>query len=67
VPLRIVQSDTFFSRLRQLDEQDDFLSVDRFALLKRIKVVNMFPGMFWKIFSIIYPPYKYQAMHHWDY
>jgi hypothetical protein len=56
-PRRIVQSDTFFSRLRHLDEQDDFLSVDGYAPLKRMKVFNTFPGMFWKIFSKIFPPY----------
>jgi hypothetical protein len=54
---KIVQSDTFFSKLRQLDEQDDFLSVDGYAPLKRIKVLNMFPGMFWKIFCKVFPPY----------
>lgn len=57
-PQRIVQSDTFFSRLRQLDEQDDFLSVDGFPPMKRMKVFNMFPEMFWKIFSNIFPPYN---------
>lgn len=60
-PLKIVQSDTFFSRLRQLDEQDDFLSVDGYAPLKRMKVFNMFPDMFWKIFSAIFPPYDIKS------
>jgi hypothetical protein len=56
-PVKTVQSDTFFSRLRQLDEQDDFLSLDGYTPLKRIKVLNAFPDMFWKIFAEVFPPY----------
>jgi hypothetical protein len=60
-PVKTVQSDTYFSKLRHLDEQDDFLSVDGYAPLKRIKVFNMFPEMFWKIFCEIFPPYDLQG------
>jgi hypothetical protein len=55
---RIIQSDTFFSQLRHLDEIDDFLSVDGYAPLKRMKVFDSFPDLFWKIFIEIFPPYE---------
>jgi hypothetical protein len=56
-----VQSDTFFSALRHLDEQDDFLSVDGYSPLKRMKVFTTFPEMFWKIFHDIFPPYDLRS------
>jgi hypothetical protein len=56
-PIQILQADTFFSKLRQLDEQDDFLTVDGYAPLKRLKVLDAFPDMFWKIFYAVFPPY----------
>lgn len=56
-----VQSDTFFSKLRNKDEQDDFLSVDGYAPLKRMKLLNMFPDLFWKIFREVFPPYDLRS------
>lgn len=56
-----VQSDTFFSALRHLDEQDEFLSVDGYAPLKRLKVLCTFPDMFWKIFHEVFPPYDLRS------
>lgn len=56
-----VQSDTFFSALTHLDQQDDFLSVDGFSPLKRMKVFSTFPDMFWKIFHEVFPPYDLRS------
>lgn len=58
---KLVQSDTFFSQLRNKDEQDDFLSVDGYAPLKRMKVFNMFPNLFWNIFREVFPPYDLRS------
>jgi hypothetical protein len=58
VTRKLIQSETFFSQLRHLDEIDDFLSVDGYAPLKRMKVFDSFPDLFWKIFIEIFPPYK---------
>lgn len=59
--VQFLQADTFFSKLRQLDEQDNFLLVDGCTPLKRVKVLINFPGMFWKIFHTIFPPYDIQC------
>jgi hypothetical protein len=58
---KTVQSDTFFSELRHLDEQDEFLSVDGYAPLKRMKIFKSFPDMFWKIFHEVFPPYDLRS------
>jgi len=56
----LVQSDTFFSELRHLDEQDDYLAVDGCPPLRRLKVIELFPDLFWKMFLEIFPPYDVQ-------
>lgn len=54
---QIIQSDTFFLQLRNKDELDEFMSIDGYAPLKRMKVMKVFADKFWKLFQEIFPPY----------